>query len=318
MIKIFILLLPFLLVASNVKVKEITTTQSIKNYGYVTVDQSKVYDVSPRYSGYIEDLSVNKLYTKVKKDELLATVYSPEVLKAKEEYLNTFHYSKSRKKNGMLKNSKLKLKLLGLSDKEIKQTIKSKETNKNTNIYSPTNGYIFQKNINNNSAFKKNTKLFEIVNLDTIWIEVKLLEEQKKYLKDIKKFNIKFKSLDKTYSTTKSYLYPNLDPKESTLTLRLEVLNDGNIFPGMYANVTSMFQEQTYLTLPKTSVIRKNSKYYVFLVTEFKNEYDPQEVSVKVLDNNTYIILDGLKKGEEVVNDALFMLDSDAQINGLL
>jgi Cu(I)/Ag(I) efflux system membrane fusion protein len=96
------------------------------------------------------------------------------------------------------------------------------------------------------------------------------------------------------------------------------VKNKNNeIFPGMYTNVKSYLQEQTYLTLPKTALIRKNSKYYVFLAGDFKGEYEPFEVDVKTIDSNTYEVISGLDEGDEVVNNAMFMMDSDAQINSL-
>ena len=55
----------------------------------------------------------------------------------------------------------------------------------------------------------------------------------------------------------------------------------------------------------------------MFGAGEYEGEYEPMEVSIKVLDANTYIVTDGLSKGDEVVNNALFMMDSDAQVNGL-
>jgi Cu(I)/Ag(I) efflux system membrane fusion protein len=85
----------------------------------------------------------------------------------------------------------------------------------------------------------------------------------------------------------------------------------------MYANVISKDKAKTYLTLPQSAVIRKDNKYYAFMVGEYEGEYEPIEVHVKPLDNKTYIVLDGLGEGDEVVNNALFMMDSDAQINGL-
>jgi Cu(I)/Ag(I) efflux system membrane fusion protein len=52
-------------------------------------------------------------------------------------------------------------------------------------------------------------------------------------------------------------------------------------------------------------------------VGEYEGEYEPSEVEVEVLNPDTYIIKSGLNAGDEVVNNALFMMDSDAQINGL-
>lgn len=85
----------------------------------------------------------------------------------------------------------------------------------------------------------------------------------------------------------------------------------------MYASVVSQDTPQEYLTLPSDAVIRKDGKFYVFVVGEYEGEYDPMQISVKALNPHTYIITDGLSAGDEVVSNALFMMDSDAQINGL-
>ena len=151
-----------------------------------------------------------------------------------------------------------------------------------------------------------------------MWVEVKILEEQRTKISSTKKYELSFKGLSHVYKTSSKLLYPELDPKVATLTLRLRVKNAShNLFPGMYASVISIEDLKTQLTLPVTAVIRKNAKYYVFLVGDFKGEYEPVEVKVKMIDANTYSLVSGLNEGDEVVNNALFMMDSDAQINGL-
>ena len=302
----------------TVKVKKEQRSQSIKNYGYVKVDQARTYDVSPRFGGYVVHLKANKIYKRVKKGEALASVYSPEVFKAKEEYLNAHDYAQKRANKGMLDSARLKLELLGVSDAEIDAVVSQGKASPNTTIYSPANGYVFVKNIDNGSAFKSKQKLFSIVNLDEVWVEVKLFQEQRESLKDISSYELNFKGIEHTYKTSSRLLYPELSPKEATLTLRLRVKNASNrLFPGMYASVLSLKDSRAQLLLPTTAVIRKNGTHYVFMVGEFKGEYEPIEVSVKQYDVNSYIITDGLKEGDEVVNNALFMMDSDAQINGL-
>ena len=302
----------------SVKVKKENIAKKSKNYGFVKPDESKVYDITPRFSGFVEVLYADKIYKKVKKNQALALVYSPEVFKAKDDYLNAYKYTKNKDSKGMLESAKLKLKLLGVSQKEIDEVIKNKKASEFTTIYSPANGYIFEKNINKGSAFNAKSKLFQIVNLDQVWVEAKLFEEQYKDISKVKKYQLKFKGLDKTYETKSKLLYPSLNPKESTMTLRLKVDNPKHkLFPGMYANIFSLEKAEDTLTLPSTAVIKKDGKYYVFMLGEFEGEYEPLEVSVKAIDSNTYSIIDGLNEGDEVVNNALFMMDSDAQINSL-
>jgi len=302
----------------TIKVKEETTSHSKKNYGYIKADGAKIFDIAPRFGGYVIKLYANKIYKFVKRGEPLVTLYSPEVYKAKEDYLNSYRYTKGKKNKGMLYSAKLKLKLLGVSDREISQVLKSRKVTQNTTIYAQTSGYIFAKNITNGSAFNAKDKLFEIVNINEVWVEVKVFEKDLAWLKNAKSFDVNIKSSSKTYKATSSFLYPNVDPKEATLTLRLHLKNEDNsLLPGMYANIISKDKQKTYLVLPQTAVIRKSGKYYAFIIGEFEGEYQPIEVSVTPLNNESYIINSGLSAGDEVVNNALFMMDSDAQINGL-
>ena len=327
--RLLLLLLPLALFAKEatliqlfnvqtVSVQEISTAKTRKNYGYVKADEARTYSISPRFGGYVVKLHANKTYKYVKKGEALVTLYSPEVYKAKEDYLNSYNYTRSKKNKGMLSSAKLKLELLGVNAREINALIKSKKVSQNTTIYAPKSGYIFTKNISEGSAFNAKTKLFEIVNLDEVWVEAKVFEEDLAWLKEAKSFNVSFKSSDKIYTATSTLLYPELDPKEAALTLRLRLLNaDAELFPGMYASVVSKDSSQNYLTLPQSALIRKGGRTYVFMVGEFKGEYEPREVFAKPLNNDTYIIQSGLNADDEVVDNALFMMDSDAQINAL-
>ncbi len=302
----------------TVKVKKERITPRIKNYGYVKADQSRVYDISPRFGGYVVRLYADKVYKKIKKGEPLVSVYSPEVFKAKEEYLNTYKYAKKRADKGMLESARLKLELLGITKSEIKKMLTSQKASPNTTIYAPVDGYLFVKGIEKGAAFNAKQRLFQIVNLDEVWVEARLFEEERARLSMTKKYELTFKGLKKVYHTSNKLLYPMLDPKVATLTLRLRVKNqEHDLYPGMYASVVSLKEGSEQLILPTTAVIRKNGSHYVFIVGEFEGEYEPLEVSVDILDANTYVVTGGLDEGDEVVNNALFMMDSDAQINSL-
>ena len=322
-------LLPLSLMAQKVSVEQLFSVQTVKvkkqelshskkNYGFVKADEARVYHISPRFGGFVEKIYADKIYKYVKKGDPLVTVYSPEVYKAKEDYLNSYNYTKAKKNKGMLRSAKLKLELLGISDKEIRSVLKTKKISQNTTIYAPVSGYIFKKSISNGSAFSVKAQLFEIVNLDEVWVEAKVFEEDRNWLKSANKFELHFKSTPKTYTVTSKLFYPMLDEKEATMTLRLRVKNPNNeLFVGMYASVISKDKKESYLTLPSDAVMRKDGKFYVFVVGEYEGEYDPLEISVKPLNAHTYIITDGLEVDDEVVSNALFMMDSDAQINGL-
>ncbi len=301
-----------------VKVEKQKAAKSRNYFGYIKAEDSRIVDVVPRFGGFVEKLYADTKYMKVKKGEKLVQVYSPEVLQAKEEYLNSLNYDSKRSSPGMLRSARTKLELLGLPAGEISTIKSSQSAAKLTTLRSPVNGWIFEKNINGGSAFKTGSKLFEIVDLDSVWVEAKIYQQDISLLKQLTEFRIKATGAGKTYSAKKLLLYPSLDPKEATATLRLEVDNtDGELKPGMYVSIDTSSEATEKLLLPRTAAIRKNGKWYAFLASEYEGEYEPVEIDVKPIDRNSYEVLSGLSEGDEVVDNSLFMMDSDAQINGL-
>ena len=295
----------------SVKVKSINAAQSQKYYGYVKEDDSKVYDVAPRFDGYIEKLFADKSYMYVQKGSLLATVYSPEVFKAKEEYRTALDFGDK----DIVNSAKERLLLLGVSDKEIAMIAKDGKVTQTTNIYAPASGYIFEKNVVKGSAFSTKQNMFRIVNLANIWVEVAIYPQDYDLISKLNDFIISSPAGD--FKAKKELLYPRINTKDAPFILRVSVQNPkGKLISGMYVSVSADTKKERVLTLPATAVIFKNSKYYVFVKGEYAGEYEPRAVEVKEIDANTYSVK-GLKEGDEVVNNALFMMDSDAQINGL-
>ena len=289
-----------------------------KNYGYVVADERRTYVVMPRFGGYVVKLFADVKYKKVNRGDPLVRVYSPEVLQAKEEYLNTYRYTQKRHNKVMLHSAKEKLLLLGITQKEIKAMIKRGKAEAYTTVTAPASGYIFVKGVEKGSAFSAKSTLFKIVNIDRVWIEAKIYQKEIAALNKYVDFRVRSEDAQQEYQAKRLMLYPALDPKQATATLRLGVDNkEHKLFPGMYMNVTASGSARPYLTLPRSAVIRKNSRWYVFGTGEFEGEYEPKEVHVKPINGDRYAITEGVGAGDEVVSNALFMMDSDAQINGL-
>lgn len=302
----------------TIQVKTMTSAKEQINHGYIVADDTRRIDVHAWFSGYVTELFADTLYKKVEKGDALARVYSPEVYKAKQDYLHSLDYNEKRASPQMLQSARTKLRLLGVIEKDIKSIERERKVDEFTTLYAPQSGWIFEKNINKGASFSTQRKLFQIVNLEKVWVEVKLYQNEIEKLTLLDHFTVKPKGIDKTYRANKSLLYPRLDPKEATATLRLLVDNDDKLLkPGMYVKVYASSDAKSRLVIPRTAVIRKNGIWYAFLATEFKGEYEPIVIQIKPLDSQHYEIIKGLQEGDTVVNNALFMMDSDAQINGV-
>ncbi|HFQ60848.1 MAG TPA: efflux RND transporter periplasmic adaptor subunit [Epsilonproteobacteria bacterium] len=300
------------------KVIETMTTPKQINYGYIVAEDARILDVTAWFSGYVEKLFVDTLYQKVQKGQALASVYSPEVYKAKQDYLNAIKFNAKRPSANMIASAKVKLQLLNVPQEEIREIRSSRKIKRLTTLYAPSSGWVFEKNINQGSYINDKKRLYQIVDLSKVWIEAKLFQNELEIINKLTEFNVKVKGLDRMYQAKKTLLYPMLDPKEATATLRLTLDNSEEMLkPGMYAKLYSSSNKTRKLVIPRTAAMRKNGTWYAFLATDFKGEYEPLEIKVQPLDNKSFEVLSGLHKGDTIVNNALFMMDSDAQINSV-
>ena len=82
----------------------------------------------------------------------------------------------------------------------------------------------------------------------------------------------------------------------------------------LYAKAKVYEDTQKSLFIPHNAVIQRDQKHYV-LIKE-GTYYTPREIQAQRL-NQGYKVLQGLGEGDEIVANALFLLDSDALTNGL-
>lgn len=300
------------------EVKKETISESKSYYAKLEANQSETFSVVTRTDGFLQQLFVSQIYEKVRKNEALFTFYSPELIDAQSEFLVTSRYN-----HGHL--ARQKLELLGVNSKEIAKLSKGKILNEVT-FYSPIDGVIFAKNFNAGSGVKKGDEIFKIVNLDKLWVVANINQDDMSFIQtlDSNKLQNLEQNAIKSYVILDSYkkkipikfdiIYPNVVNNFVQVRFILDNKN-GEFFPNMFAKVLLETPQKERLILPKSAILQKNKKNYVFIASD--DEFIVQEIEAKkILGSEFYEILDGLEEGDIVAKNALFMLDSDAQNNG--
>jgi Cu(I)/Ag(I) efflux system membrane fusion protein/cobalt-zinc-cadmium efflux system membrane fusion protein len=118
------------------------------------------------------------------------------------------------------------------------------------------------------------------------------------------------------YSGKVSYIYPTLNERSRTLTVRLEFVNPGlQLKPGMFATVwIETRQRSGVLTVPTEAIIHSGERNIVF-VTGRVGRYTPRQVVTGLSgDGHVTEVKSGLKEGEAVVVSGQFLLDSESQL----
>ncbi|MEV9528021.1 efflux RND transporter periplasmic adaptor subunit [Aliarcobacter butzleri] len=295
---------------TKVKKEEILLSKSF--YGITKIDESSTFDIVSRFDGYITNLNANKSYMTIKKGEPLYSIYSSDILSIQ----NELQISKELNQN-IYQSTLLKLDNLDIS-KESQEKIKNGKLNNNgLVITSPTNGILLQKNINNKSSVSKGTPLLQIASLDKIWFIASVYQEDLAFIKKDKQATIYIDGLNTSFNTKVDFIYPIFDDKSKTVNVRFILDNkELNLLPSMFGKVDIIDKQKELLTLPKTAVLKKSDSFYVFKYVS-NDEFKPVKIEAKRINSNKYEIISGLNENDEVIDNALFLLDSDALTNSL-
>lgn len=295
---------------TKVKKEEILLSKSF--YGITKIDESSTFDIVSRFDGYITNLNANKSYMTIKKGEPLYSIYSSDILSIQ----NELQISKELNQN-IYQSTLLKLDNLDIP-KESQEKIKSGKLNNNGLVVtSPTNGILLQKNINNKSSVSKGTTLLQIASLDKIWFIASVYQEDLAFIKKDKQATIYIDGLNTSFNTKVDFIYPIFDDKSKTVDVRFILDNkELNLLPSMFGKVDIIDKQKELLTLPKTAVLKKSDSFYVFKYVS-NDEFKPVKIEAKRINSNKYEIISGLNENDEVIDNALFLLDSDALTNSL-
>jgi len=293
-----------------ISVKEQQIEISKNFYGKTVIDEANVKDIVVRFDGYITKLFANKEFVYVKKGDPLLMVYSDEVVSLEEELLF------ANKNSSVYKSGLKKLETLGIDKKEIKKILESNKVVENIRVYSPISGFITTKNINSGSFVKKGKLLLRIVDFSKLWVIGNIYQKDLSFVKQGMKAVIKIDGFNKIESII-DFIYPRVNKKTQTTSVRILIDNKNlKLFPDLFATIQLYKPPRTILTLPKSAVLTKGEEHFVFKPVGDK-DYEPVIVEALRLNSNIYEILDGLSKGEKVIDKGLFLLDSDAITNGL-
>lgn len=291
--------------------------RSVRTVGRVAVDETRLVKISTKFDGYIEKLYVNVTGQQIRKGQPLFSVYSPDLLATQQDYLLAMRAA--RQSPSLLAASRQRLLLWDVSAADIRELQRSGTVRKSLTIRSPANGYVLNKIAVEGARVTPGEPLFEIANLDRVWIQADVYESE-----------LQFIQLGASATTTLSYvpgrtwtgrvtfIAPTVDPMTRTVKVRSEFDNpDGALKPEMFADVVIQQPARRVVVVPDSAVLQTGTRSVVFLV-KGDGTFEPREVIVGTKSEQFYEVRSGLKAGEKVVTQANFLIDSESRLKAAL
>lgn len=281
-------------------------------YGVTKLDESSYVDIVTRFDGYITKLNANKKYMFIKKDEPLFSIYSQDIMSIQ----NELQVAKDFNQN-IYQSSYKKLENLAISKSEQEKIRNGKIDANGVVVTSPINGVLLEKSINQSSSVSKGSLLLQLANIDNIWFVASIYQSDLEFIKKDSEAYITIDGIKEKIHTKVDFIYPIVDDKTKTVDVRFVLDNKSlNLIPSMFGKADINIKKSTTLTLPKTAVLKKGNDFYVFRPLK-DGDFEPVKIEAKRVSSNKYEILKGLNENEEVIDNALFLLDSDAVTNSL-
>ncbi|UBM58175.1 efflux RND transporter periplasmic adaptor subunit [Marinilongibacter aquaticus] len=292
-------------------------------YGKITADNNKIIEVFPVVGGSVTQVYV-ELGDYVKKGQLLATIKSTEVAtyaQELEDAQNDVLVAKNNLKvaqelfEGKLSAERDVIEAKGQLEKALSELRRIQEIYKIYNIKgsstfevrSPLNGFIVQKNINQDMLLRsdKTDNIFDIAQIDDVWAIANVNESDINQVK----LGINAEISTLSYADKKFYgkvdkIFNIIDPETKAMKVRIKLDNPGYLLkPEMRATIRlSYTEDSSMIAVPSKAVVFDKSRNYV-MVFKDRNNIDTREVEIFRQVGDVTFISSGLNADEKVVTE---------------
>ena len=286
----------------------------VDTVGLVAVDEHRIQAVQVRSPGWVEQLAVRAVGDPVQRGQLLAAVYSPDLLAAQQEFLIALGSGDA----DLVHAARERLTLFGLSEGQIARVEKTRQTERRVSYYAPADGYVMELGVRQGAAVQPDTMLFQLVDLGTVWVNAEVPETQAAWIKAGDHVLAQVPALPgEQFDGQVDYVYPELTMATRTLKLRVVVKNQArHLRPGMFASVHLLGVPKEQVLMVPTEAVIKTGQRSVVIVADDASHFHPALVRVGAEYGGKSEIIEGLALGQQVVASGQFLIDSEANLRG--
>ena len=306
-----------------------TVDDEIRTAGNVAVDETHLAYVQVRFSGYIQKVYADATYQHVTKGQPLFTIYSPDLAATEREYVvarqnqkQVVHSTIPGVASGaasLLEAAVDRLKQWQVPDSEIARLESTGEVQQELEVDSPVSGYITERHAFPSTAVQPDMRLYAIADLSTVWVNAQVFQSDLARVKVDAPASITLDTYPgRALSGRVDFVYPDVDMTTRTARVRIILDNpDGTLSPGMFVRVALKMPMGTQLVIPASGVLQSGNRQIIF-VDHGNGSLEPREVQLGARVGDDFIVLKGLKEGEEIITSANFLIDSESQLQAAL
>ncbi len=284
--------------------------------GIVQFDERRLATVTTKVAGWIEHLAVAATGDPVRRGQVLAEIYSPDLVASEEEYLVA-----ARMGGAMGAASLQRLRSLDISESEISRLRKTGQSSRHIAIIAPTDGVVIDKPIQQGMRINAGDALYRTADLSSVWLIAQAQEQDIGAVMPGQTAMAAFVAFPgRLFEGKVEFIYPSLSADTRTMPVRIVLQNaDGALRAAMFANVTldPAGGSLQVLSVPNSAVL-DSGRRQVVLVDRGAGRFEPREVHLGTRGDDWVQVTDGIAPGDRVVVGANFLIDAESNLRAAL
>lgn len=291
-------------------------TQPITVPGNLVFNQRDVAIVQARSAGFVVRVYQRAPGDVIERNAPLVDVLVPEWAGAQAEFLTLL----KNNDQGLVNAARQRLVLLGMSDELIADIEQHKQPHTTITIRSPIAGAIDSLDVRAAMNVSAGMTLAKINGINTVWLEAHLPEAQSARVKIDTPVTATLTAFPgETFKCKVIAILPEASVETRTVRVRVELQNPGQrLRAGMFAQVQlETGESKPLLFIPAEALIRSGTRNVVITRTD-SGHFVPVEVQLGADSDGKAVIIAGLTEGQQVVASGQFLIDSEANLQGML
>ena len=288
--------------------------------GKIKINEEENAIQASYFDGRIERLNINFKGQKVKKGQLLATIYSPNLVAAQQELISAATLKTTQSE--LYEAVRNKLKLWKLSQKQINSIEASGKVRENFPVFATVDGTVSEKLVAEGDYIKQGQPIVKVSNLNSVWADFDAYENQISEFKKGQKIRVITNAYpNKVFDAMVLFIDPVLNTQTRTVVVRANLKNKEGLFkPGMF--VTGKIKSNSSVTnaklrIPASAVLWTGERSVVYIKTHHDEPiFEMQEITLGDRHGEFYMVVSGLQAGDEIVTNGTFTVDAAAQLQG--
>jgi RND family efflux transporter MFP subunit len=290
-----------------------------------------VYRINSGVDGFIQETFNDSVGARVKKDQKLATYYSPDFLAVASGFLaanervpgavgndgnRTVPFPGAVSKQGVssIQGYTDRLRNLGMSDVQIKRIADTRQLPETIDVVAPADGFILAKNITAGQHFDHGLEFYRIADLGRMWVVAEVDEQEAATLPPGGLAKITLSGEGRQLQAHITDSLPQSEAGGGTVKLRLEVENPGfKLRPEMLVDVELPERLPPGITVPVDALVDSGIRTRVY-VEHGEGVFEPRDVETGWRYGDQVEIRKGVQPGERVVVAATFLVDSESRL----